>query len=84
MVGFIIGLVVMGLIVGALARLLVPGPDPMSVGGTILLGAVGSIIAGVIGYALFDNYGGGFLLSLIVTVGLVLLMRRTRHSTTRV
>ena len=84
MVGFIIGLVIMGLIVGVLARLLVPGPDPMSIGGTILLGVVGSIISGVIGYALFDNYGGSFLLALLVTVGLVLLMRRTRHSSTRV
>lgn len=81
MVGFIIGLVVMGLIVGALARLLVPGRDPMSVGGTILLGVVGSIIAGVIGYAVFDSKGVSFLLALVVTVGLVLLMRRTRHST---
>ncbi|HEV2890975.1 MAG TPA: GlsB/YeaQ/YmgE family stress response membrane protein [Frankiaceae bacterium] len=78
MFGFIIGLVLMGLILGALARLLVPGRDAMSVPATILLGIVGSIVGGLIGRALFDdNAGGGFLLALVTTVGLLLVMRRT-------
>ncbi|MEN3314421.1 MAG: hypothetical protein V7605_655, partial [Acidimicrobiaceae bacterium] len=34
MVGFIIGLILVGLIAGALARLLVPGRDPMGIGAT--------------------------------------------------
>jgi uncharacterized membrane protein YeaQ/YmgE (transglycosylase-associated protein family) len=44
---FLILLVAIGLIVGALARFLLPGPDPMGMGGTILLGVAGSFIAGL-------------------------------------
>lgn len=78
MIGFILLLIVTGLILGALARLLVPGRDAMSLGATILLGIVGSIVGGILGRALFnDNEGGGFLLALVTTIGLLLVMRRT-------
>jgi uncharacterized membrane protein YeaQ/YmgE (transglycosylase-associated protein family) len=53
MIGFILFLVVIGLIGGFVARALVPGRDAMSVGGTMLLGIVGSFIGGFIAYALF-------------------------------
>jgi uncharacterized membrane protein YeaQ/YmgE (transglycosylase-associated protein family) len=76
-ISFIVGLVLMGLVVGALARLLVPGRDPMSIGATILLGIVGSILGGVIGRALFDSDGGGFVLALVTTIVLLLVLRRT-------
>ncbi len=46
MIGFIIGLIIIGAVAGFLARALVPGPDPMSVPMTILLGIVGSFVAG--------------------------------------
>jgi len=52
---FIITLIVLGLIAGFIARALVPGPDPMGVGGTILLGVVGSFIGGFLGYVLFGK-----------------------------
>lgn len=81
MILFILGLIVTGLIVGALARLLVPGRDPMSIGMTILLGIVGSVIAGVIGRVVFHNDGGGFLLALVTTIVLLLIVRRTRSHT---
>ena len=55
MIGFIIFLVVIGFVAGYLARLLVPGPDPMSVLQTWLLGVVGSFVGGFIGYLLFRN-----------------------------
>jgi uncharacterized membrane protein YeaQ/YmgE (transglycosylase-associated protein family) len=55
MLGFILFLLVIGLIAGFLARLLVPGSDPMSIGGTILLGVVGSFIGGFIGWAIFGK-----------------------------
>ena len=55
MLGFILFLLVIGLIAGFIARALVPGNDAMSVGGTILLGIVGSFIGGFIGYALFGK-----------------------------
>ena len=48
-------LLVVGLIAGFVARALVPGRDAMSVGGTILLGIVGSFVGGFIGYALFNK-----------------------------
>jgi uncharacterized membrane protein YeaQ/YmgE (transglycosylase-associated protein family) len=49
---FIIWLLVVGLVVGAIARLLLPGRDPIGLFGTIVLGIVGSFV-------------GGFLQSLI-------------------
>lgn len=78
MILFILGLIVTGLVLGALARLLVPGRDSMSIGATILLGVVGSIIGGIVGRAVFDNDGGGFLLALVTTIVLLLVLRRTR------
>ncbi|MEN3357705.1 MAG: hypothetical protein V7637_1687 [Mycobacteriales bacterium] len=55
MLGFIIVLLIVGLIAGALARLLVPGRDPMGVGATIVLGVVGSFIGGFLGYVIFHK-----------------------------
>jgi len=48
-------LLVIGIVAGFLARLLVPGRDPMSVGATIVLGIVGSFIGGFLGWALFGH-----------------------------
>jgi uncharacterized membrane protein YeaQ/YmgE (transglycosylase-associated protein family) len=48
MVEFIIILVLIGLVAGAVARLVVPGRDPMGILGTILLGIVGSFVGGFI------------------------------------
>ncbi len=53
MLWFIIVLLIVGFIAGALARLLVPGPDPMGLVGTWLLGVVGSLVGGFLGYLLF-------------------------------
>ncbi|MGN6791791.1 MAG: GlsB/YeaQ/YmgE family stress response membrane protein [Streptosporangiaceae bacterium] len=48
MVMYIIVLLIIGLIAGAVARLLVPGRDPIGFFGTILLGVVGSFVGGFI------------------------------------
>ena len=48
----IIWWLIIGLIAGALARLLVPGRDPMGLLGTLALGLVGSLIGGFLGYLL--------------------------------
>ncbi|HEV8622002.1 MAG TPA: GlsB/YeaQ/YmgE family stress response membrane protein [Actinomycetota bacterium] len=45
----IIAWLIVGLVAGAIARALLPGPDPMGVLGTLLLGLVGSVIGGLIG-----------------------------------
>ena len=68
MLGFIVYLVVIGLVAGFIARALVPGPDPMSVLGTMLLGIVGSFIGGFLGYVLthHDATDGAFQASGII------------------
>jgi uncharacterized membrane protein YeaQ/YmgE (transglycosylase-associated protein family) len=53
MLWFIIVLLIVGFIAGGLARLLVPGPDPMSLAGTWLLGVLGSFLGGFLGFVLF-------------------------------
>ena len=82
MLWFIIVLVVVGFIAGALARLLVPGPDPMSLAGTWLLGVLGSFLGGFLGYVLLgaDVEDGavqvsGFIGSVIGAVLLLLAYR---------
>ena len=68
MIGFILFLVIIGLVGGFVARALVPGNDSMSVGGTMLLGIVGSFVGGFLGYLLFRNDGndGAFQASGII------------------
>lgn len=53
MIWFLLVLFVFGLIFGLIARALVPGPDPMGIAGTWLLGVVGSFVGGFLGYLLF-------------------------------
>jgi len=55
MLMFILTLLLIGLIAGFLARLIVPGQDPMGIVGTIVLGIVGSFIGGFLGYLLFGK-----------------------------
>lgn len=55
MLMFIITLLVIGLIAGFLARLIVPGDDPLGIAGTIVLGIVGSFIGGFLGYVLLGK-----------------------------
>jgi len=57
MLGLIISLIIIGLIAGAIARLLVPGKQDLSIPATILLGIVGSFVGGLIGYLLFHKDG---------------------------
>ena len=72
MLGFIIGLIVIGLIAGALARLLVPGRDPMGIGATILLGIVGSFVGGFLADVLFRSDGEDLGLSPAGIIGSVI------------
>ncbi len=55
MVGFLISLLLIGVVAGYLARLFVAGPDPMSFGQTVLLGVAGSFIGGTIGSLLIEK-----------------------------
>ena len=50
MLGLIVSIIVIGLIAGALARLVVPGKQDISILMTIVLGIVGSFVGGFLGY----------------------------------
>lgn len=57
MLGLIVSLLIIGLISGAIARLLVPGKQNLSILATIVLGIVGSFIGGFLGYLIFHKDG---------------------------
>jgi uncharacterized membrane protein YeaQ/YmgE (transglycosylase-associated protein family) len=55
MIGFLLYMLLVGIVAGFLARLLVPGRDPMGFWSTVLLGVVGSFIGGFLGYVIFGE-----------------------------
>ena len=76
---YLIIVAVWGLVVGAFARLALPGRDPMSLLQTMAVGLAGSFIAGLIVWLVTDGaYGAGFLASLVVSVLIVYFIRRSR------
>jgi uncharacterized membrane protein YeaQ/YmgE (transglycosylase-associated protein family) len=75
---YLIVLLLVGLVVGALARLLVPGPDPMGIGLTILIGICGTFSAGLFSWYVLGRHGGGILLSVLFSMLAVWLLRRSR------
>jgi uncharacterized membrane protein YeaQ/YmgE (transglycosylase-associated protein family) len=72
--GYILAIVLTGLIVGALARLALPGPDPMGILATIGLGLAGTVVGGIIGGLLFG--AGGFVFALLGAILVLYLYRR--------
>ena len=74
---YLIVIAAIGLVVGALARLALPGKDPMSVGQTMLIGIAGSLFAGLITYAVWDA-GPGIVLSVLFATLIVYFVRRSR------
>ena len=72
----IIGYIVVGAIVGVLARFLVPGRDPLGILGTIVLGILGALIGGWVAGAIFpDTAGIDWIASILAAIVLVLLWR---------
>ena len=85
MIWFILVLFFFGFVFGAIARLLVPGRDPMGCMGTWALGMVGSFVGGFLGYALFGTdvddgpiQLGGILGSILGSVLVLLVLRAVR------
>lgn len=72
---FIIVVAVSGLIIGALARLALPGPDPMGIPATIALGFGGSFLGGIIA-RVFLGTGGGLVFAVLAAILILYLYRR--------
>ena len=88
MMGFI-WMVIIGLIAGALARLIMPGRDPMGIVMTIILGIVGSILGGLVSWAIWgtDTVDGGFrpaglLLSILGAIIVLWIYRMIKSRST--
>jgi len=86
MIWFILILLGVGLIFGAIARLLVPGPDPMSIAQTWLLGVIGSLVGGFLGYVIFGAdiedgavQAGGVVSSIVGSIIVLLIYRMVRR-----
>ncbi|NYI06329.1 GlsB/YeaQ/YmgE family stress response membrane protein [Allostreptomyces psammosilenae] len=79
----IVWLLVIGLVAGAIARLLVPGKDAMSIPMTMLLGIAGSFVGGLIMWALWREsfVRSGVIGSIIGAVIVLLLVRAVRGRT---
>ena len=75
---YLIILAVSGLFVGALARLSLPGPDPMTIPQTILLGVAGNLIAGVIVWLIWGHGVPGIVLSVACSSVILYFIRRSR------
>jgi uncharacterized membrane protein YeaQ/YmgE (transglycosylase-associated protein family) len=77
-----IGFIVFGLVVGVVARLIVPGKQELSLLMTVLLGVIGSIIGGIIANALgtgdiFELNLLGAVVAIVASVVLVVVGERT-------
>ena len=90
MIGFILYLIVIGLVAGLLGRLLVPGPDPMGLLTTWVVGVIGSFVGGFLGYLLFkqDSTEGyfqpsGIIGSILGAVIVVLIYRAIQRRSGR-
>ncbi len=81
----ILGWAIFGLIVGALAKLVMPGRDPGGIIVTMLLGVVGAVVAGYLGQALGlygPNEPAGFFMSLLGAMALLFVYRLATKRTT--
>jgi uncharacterized membrane protein YeaQ/YmgE (transglycosylase-associated protein family) len=55
MLGSLLGLLIVGLVAGAIARIFIRSPSRLGCLGTIVLGVIGSYVGGTIGAVLFDD-----------------------------
>jgi uncharacterized membrane protein YeaQ/YmgE (transglycosylase-associated protein family) len=78
---YLILLAISGLVVGALARLALPGPDPMGIGATIMIGLAGSFLGGIVTALLFRRNGAGIAIAVACATLIVYLIRRSRGGT---
>ncbi|MDI9890791.1 GlsB/YeaQ/YmgE family stress response membrane protein [Microbacterium sp. NPDC016588] len=89
----ILGLLIVGLIAGFIARAVIPGKQSMSILMTIVLGIVGSFVGGFLGFLVFgsDPMGGflqpsgiiGSIIGAIIVLGIYVFATRGRSARTR-
>ena len=74
MIGSIIALIIIGLVAGALAKLIMPGDDPGGIIVTILIGIAGAFVGGFLA-SLIGLAEGGLIWTIIVaTIGAIILL----------
>ena len=85
MITYVLSLLVVGLVIGAVARLLLPGPDPMGCLATAVVGVVGSFVGGLLADVLFGHPGraaalhpAGLVGSIAGAMVILLLLRLLR------
>lgn len=77
---FLITLAVFGLIVGAIARLVVPGPSPMGLLGTMAAGVAGAFLGGLVGKLLWGpTYTPGWIMSILGAAVIVYALTHRRR-----
>jgi uncharacterized membrane protein YeaQ/YmgE (transglycosylase-associated protein family) len=81
LIAFLIYLAITGLIVGALGRLALPGPDPMGIGMTIAIGLAGSFLGGIVTSLIAGRNAWSFLVAVACATGIVYVIRRSRGGT---
>ena len=74
MIGSIIAWIIIGLVAGALAKLIMPGDDPGGIIVTILIGIAGAFVGGFIASAIGLAEGGLIWTILIATIGAIILL----------
>jgi uncharacterized membrane protein YeaQ/YmgE (transglycosylase-associated protein family) len=75
---YLILLLLSGLIVGALARLALPGKDPLTIWQTILVGWAGSFGAGLLSLLVFERNYAGITVSILGATVVMYFVRRSR------
>jgi uncharacterized membrane protein YeaQ/YmgE (transglycosylase-associated protein family) len=84
----ILSWIIVGLIAGALARLIMPGRDPMGIVATIVLGIIGSLVGGFVSMAIWRNndssafQGSGLLLSILGAIVVLWIWRMVKSRNT--
>ena len=78
LIAYLVILFFVGLFVGALARFLLPGPDPMGIGMTALVGVCGTFIAGLFSWYVLHRHGAGLVLSVLFSMLVVWIYRHSR------
>jgi uncharacterized membrane protein YeaQ/YmgE (transglycosylase-associated protein family) len=83
LIALVLWAIVVGAIIGALGRLVVPGRNPIGIALTILLGIVGAIVGSLIGHAIHVGVVITFVLEVLIAALLVYLVSGRRRRSSR-